>query len=204
MYVSICVLLFPSFSLKPCSLTHSNLYLPPHTRPPITDRKEFEAIADEFKIDVPDGTAKAMEKGGETMLKKLVGRFGFAGSVSTLGLTKGIELTKKVGGSIKHEVQYLKSHRHSASSGVGGTSGDDGGETKTAETKSESADTPALNVASPNDGGGESKQDAEAVGAIVEEVPQTHLAADRLAILYSIYKPVCFFFDIINFYHVSS
>ena len=192
-----------------------------------------------------------MEKGGETMLKKLVGRFGFAGSVGTLGLTKGIELTKKVGSGIQHEVQYLKSHHHSASSGVGvtssdgdgetktaesksdsadtnapnasspndgggeskhdaedasgvgGTSSDGDGETKTAETKSDSADIPALNVASPNDGGGESKQDAEDISAIVKEVPlQTRLAADRLAILYAIYKPICFFFDIINFYHV--
>ena len=184
--------------------THSN-HAPSPTPPLLstTDRKEFEAIADEFKTDAPDGTATAMEKGGETMLKKLVGRFGFAGSVGTLGLTKGIELTKRVGSGIQHEVQYLKSHHHSASSGVGGTSGDGGGETKTAETKSDSADIPALNVASPNDGGGESKQDAEDISAIVKEVPlQTRLAADRLAILYAIYKPICFFFDIINFYHV--
>jgi hypothetical protein len=159
-------------------------------------RKEFQYIADMFKVDVPEGTAAAMEKGGETMLKKFVGRFGFAGALSTLGLTKGIELTKKVGSGIQH----FRSH-HSSTSGAGGTE-DSGEETKAVDAKSDSTDTNAPNASSPNDGGGESKHDAEdASSALTEEMPKTRLGADRLAILYSIYTPRCFFFDIINFYH---
>ena len=35
------------------------------------------------------------------------------------------------------------------------------------------------------------------------EGKEEHRAADRLGVLYSIYKPECFYFDIINFFHVS-
>jgi hypothetical protein len=162
-------------------------------------RKEFQYIADMFKVDVPEGTAAAMEKGGETILKKFVGRFGFAGALSTLGVAKGIELTKKVGSGIQH----FRSH-HSSTSGAGGTEDTSGEETKAVDAKSDSTDTNApTNASSPNDGGGESKHDAEdaSSSATTVEMPKTRLGADRLAILYSIYTPRCFFFDIINFYH---